>query len=518
MNEQDCQASIVAALASGQGYPHAVNEVEVIETHISWVFLAGDFAYKLKKAIRLNYLDFTGLENRRQLCEDELRLNRRFAPEIYVDVAGVGGSCEQPVIGDGDAIDYVLRMRRFPQSARLDQQLESGRLTIEDMRALARSVARLHLNAAAVPFVDADSALHRVVKPIEDNYPHVARVADAADLERVRAWSDAAVAGLSGQIVARHRDGFVREGHGDLHLANLVRLDDHITAFDCVEFSPELRNIDVVSDTSFLVMDLAARGRFDLAYTFLNRYLELTGDYAGMALLDLYVVYHCMIRAKVAAIRRSERSDDEGRRHDAAEVANYMRLALRWIERPAPQLVAMHGFSGSGKTWLSEGLGRALPAIRIRTDVERKRRLGVAEAEATGSGIGEGAYSREARTAVYDHVLDAARGLLEAGHTVVVDASLLDRPNRVRVRALAAAVGVPYVIVDVFAADDILAARLAAREASADEASEAGLAVLDHQRRHADPLDEPELARTIRVDAGSTVDFAALAERIRHLA
>ena len=519
MNERECQAAIVAALASGRGFPETVDDIELIETHISWVFLAGDYAYKLKKAVRLNFLDFTGLDNRRRLCEDELKLNRRWAPDIYLDVLPIGGRPEAPTIGErggeGEALDYVLRMRRFPQSARLDCQLEAGRLTIEDMRGLAGSVARLHMGAASVPFETPEHAVRRAVKPIEDNYPHVARVADPAELARVRDWTDAEIAAHTELLIDRHRDGYVREGHGDLHLANLVRMGDRIFAFDCVEFSAELRNIDVVSDSAFLVMDLAARDRFDLAYGFLNRYLEETGDYPGMALLDLYVVYHCMIRAKVAAIRHAGRRDDAGRDEDAADVAKYMRLAHRWIERPPPRLIAMHGFSGSGKTWLSEGLARELPAIRVRTDVERKRLLGLAETAPTGSAVGEGVYTLDARGQVYDHVVTLAHGLLSAGHSAIVDASLLNRVNRDRIRDLAADAGVDWLIVEAVAADDVLADRLAAREADASDSSEAGLAVLEDQRKNADPLDEGERRRCIRVDTGADVDIAALSGRIR---
>ena len=174
----------------------------------------------------------------------------------------------------------------------------------------------------------------------------------------------------------RQRDGFVRECHGDLHLRNLVRLPSGIVAFDCVEFSTELRNIDVISDVSFLVMDLVARGRQDLAYLFINRYLECTGDYAGMSVFGLYYVYHALIRAKVAAIRSVERTDETGRQHDLEEMAHCCAVARRWSESRTPLLIVMHGFSGSGKTTLSETLMSRLPAIRVRSDIERKREHG----------------------------------------------------------------------------------------------------------------------------------------------
>ncbi len=519
MSEQDCQADLVRALSTGAGFPQAVDEVEVIETHISWVFLAGDYAYKMKKAIRLNFLDFTGLDRRRRMCDIELTLNRRWAPELYLNVLPVAGDCERPVVGgDGEAIEYLLRMRRFPQSARLDRQLETGRLGTDDMHELAVSVAALHEQATPVAFVSVDDTHRRVIKPINDNYPHVERVADADDLAKIRDWTAKEVDKRNEMLMARHREGFMRECHGDLHLANLVRLDERIAAFDCIEFEPELREIDVVSDLSFLVMDLAARGRPDLGYVFLNRYLELTGDYDGMCLLDLYVVYHCMIRAKVAAIRHAERDDDVGRAEDVAEVRRYSELALRWIDRPAPMLVAMHGYSGSGKSWLSSRLLHALPAVRLRTDTERKRLLGLAETGATGSDVDQGAYTAGARLAVYERLLETARRLLDCGRNVIVDASLLRRAFRDRVRELADGAGVPFVIVSTTASDDELDRRLERRERKGRDPSEADRSVLAAQQASADPLDAREQARTVVVATDTDVDVRLLVARLRDLA
>ena len=518
MSEQTCQASIVRALRQGQGFARAHDNVEVIETHISWVFLVGDYAYKMKKAIRLNFLDFTGLDRRLRFCEDELRLNRRSAPELYLDVVPVVGDCERPIVGgEGNAIEYLLRMQRFPQSARLDNQLESDNLGVDDMLALAQTVGSLHLDAEPVAFTGADDALHRVSKPIHDNYPHIERVAAGDDLNRVQDWTERELERVTPTLVDRQRAGFVRVCHGDLHLANLVRLEERIAAFDCIEFSAELREIDVISDTSFLVMDLASRGRADLGYVFLNRYLELTGDYDGLCLLDLYIIYHCMIRAKVAAIRHTERSDEAGRDEDIAEVRRYMQLALRWIDRPRPVLVAMHGFSGSGKSWLSAQLVPLLPAVRLRTDTERKRQLGLAEQASTGSGVDEGVYTKEARLAVYERLLDTTARLLAGGRSVILDASLLRREFRDNIRELADKAGVSLVIVSATASAAELDRRLRDREREGDDASEADRSVLASQKASADPLDTDELARTVQVATDHDVDLTSLVARIREL-
>ncbi|MDJ0939736.1 MAG: AAA family ATPase [Woeseiaceae bacterium] len=514
--ETACQAKIVEAFRRGEGIADASAEVRMLETHISWVFLVGEFAYKLKKAIRLNFLDFTGLDRRRHFCDEELRLNRSWAPELYLEVVPVTGTCERPVMGgDGDAIEYALKMRQFPQSARLDKQLELGELDAGDMRQLAEGIADRHAAARVIDFEGREHALGLVTQPVLDNYPHVEAIADNVELARVREWTEKRLEALETTLIGRHRKGFIRECHGDLHLANLVRLESGIVAFDCVEFASELRDIDVLSDISFLAMDLAARGRPDLAYVFTNRYLERTGDYAGMVLFDLYVVYHCMIRAKVAAIRARERGDAASRSQDVDEVMHYLRLAIRWIDRPKPILVAMQGLSGSGKTWLSSRLLHALPATRIRTDVERKRLIGAEEGAWTGSKAGEGLYAAEARAAVYDDVLNKARRLLAARQTVIVDAALLDRAMRERVREVAADAGSPFVIVEAFAPQEVLVERIRGRVASGDFVSEADLAVLDYQTAHSEALQEDERARTVRVDTSGDTDLGGIVAAIR---
>ena len=504
------QATLVTSLLRADAFPHPVTGLELYDTHISWVILTGSFAYKIKKALKLEFLDFSTLELRKHYCEEELRLNRRWAPELYLDIVPVTGSRTRPTLcGNGAPIEYAVKMLQFKQECQLDKQLELDRLTAEDMRDLAETIDGYHAKAEIDPLVDEDRAINDVSTPMFENFPPLRRVANPGQLDNVRAWTENTLDELRGSLLQRREAGFVRECHGDLHLTNLVRLPSGIVPYDCVEFAPELRVMDVLSDLSFLVMDLVARGRPELGFVLLNRYLERNGDYSGMTVFGLYFVYHCMIRAKVAAIRNTERS--------LKELESRLAVAIEWIERPPPILVLMHGFSGSGKTWLSSQLLPELPAIRIRSDIERKRLHGLGEIERSESGVEEGIYTKSATADVYDHMIKAADSLLSGGFNVILDASFLRRSLRSAAEELAGNRGASFVILETTTAEDELERRLRRREESGSDSSEAGQEVLDYQLGHAEPLDEAERRRRIRIATDQEFDLAEIMRQVRML-
>ncbi|MBT8089508.1 MAG: AAA family ATPase [Gammaproteobacteria bacterium] len=514
----DSQSRLVQSLGNPAAYPHPVSSIEVFETHISWVIATGTFAYKIKKAVKLDFLDFSTLERRRHYCEEELRLNRRWAPELYLDVLPVGGSYDRPSLGGGGkAIEYALKMIQFPQSAQLDNQLIAGRLKEKDLLALAETIAGHHADATIIEFANDSESVRKVRAPMLDNFAPLKQAIDMDLLYRVQQWTVNCLRDLKPNLIRRRKDGFVRECHGDLHLRNLVRLSSGIVPFDCVEFSAELRNIDVISDVAFLVMDLVAQARQDLAYAFLNRYLECTGDYSGMDVFGLYFVYHSMIRAKVAAIRSTERDGPEERLQDIEDLKHNLAVAARWIEAPAPRLIAMHGYSGSGKTWLSSQLMSQLPAIRIRSDLERKRRLGLEETEGSDSEPGSGIYSEKARAGIYASLTETAGRLLEAGFNVIVDASFLRRADRQLVLQLAGRQGVACAFVDTSADRDELRRRLKERGSGGKDASEADVNVLEYQFEHSDPLIDAERERTVAVATESTIDIGHIIKTLRRI-
>lgn len=508
--------SLIDSLMSPAAFSHPVRAVQLIETHISWVFLAGDYVYKVKKPIALDFLDFRDLERRKFYCEEEIRLNQPWAPDIYLDVAPITDDNGQPRFGGGGApIEYAVRMRRFDQQLRLDLQLERGKLSIADMKELGRIIAVRHTAAQVVDEDQRDRVVALTKEFIWDNFAALDGFIDAAELNSLRKWTERELKKVDALLWQRFDDGFVRDCHGDLHLANLVRLPGGITTFDCIEFSTDLRHIDVACDIAFLIMDLVARGRRDLGAHFLNRYLECTGDYGSMGMLSLYFVYRCLVRAKVAVILSKERESDEARQADLSEAQRYCEMAKRQATARTPVLVIMSGLSGSGKTWVSGQLMAALPAIRIRSDLERKRIFGLSETEGSASRIGSGIYNDDANRIVYQCLYDSARIILGAGHNVILDAAFLKSADRATATSIAADCGLPCILLEVTSPAKELRDRIRQRSIHADDASEAGLEVLEHQRATAEPFTDDEKAIAVCCKNTGEVNVESIVRQIR---
>jgi hypothetical protein len=508
---------LIDGLCRAGAYPHPVDRIELVETHISWVILTGEFAYKIKKPVELGFLDFRELERRHFFCEEEIRLNRFWAPGIYLDVVTIVMQAGRPAVGGaGDPVEYAVRMRQFDQSMRLDRQLESDKLTGDDMLELAAEIAGRHLEAE--PVGPLGNLLAVTTRFMWDNFDDLKGEIPSDPLGALHRWTKQALHDQEAVLKQRCAEGFYRECHGDLHLANIARLPDGIVAFDCIEFNAELRNIDVVADYAFLFMDLVARGRPALAYGFLNRYLEITGDYGGVRLLPLYFVYRSLVRAKVAAIRRRERGSGERSVEDRHTIDHYCELAQTYSAGRQPVLLLMTGLSGSGKTWVSTRLVAAMPALRLRSDLERKRLFGLAETAGSHSGVGGGIYNRDAGEAVYGRMFDGAGSMLAAGFDVILDAAFLDAANRERGRDLAACCGAGFAIVETVASEPVLRERLRLRAATGKDASEADLPVLEYQISNLEPLNASERRAAIAVNTDSEVGIESVVAAIRKVA
>ncbi len=498
------QAALVAALRNPACYPHPAGQVEVIETHVSYVLLSGAYAYKIKKAVALGFLDFGTLARRRFFCEEELRLNRRLAPELYLAVVAITGPPDAPQFAaNGEAIEYAVQMIRFPQEALLDRQLAAGCLSPNVIDQLADQLADFHERAERAPPDRRSGSPEAVWEPIAQNFAQLgdqlSGAAHRARLADLEAWSRRRFSQLADLLATRLRDGWIRECHGDLHLGNIVRTGAGLRIFDCIEFDPGLRWIDVLNEIAFLTMDLAERGRADYGHRLLNRYLEAMGDYRGLPLLAFYTVYRALVRAKVAAIRASQENPADR----VAELANcdqYLNCAAKATLPRNPRLLLMHGLAGSGKSWLAQQLLERLGALRIRSDVERKRLCGLPALARSDSAVGDGIYDTAATTATYDRLVELAGDILAAGYPVLVDAASLKVWQRAAFRDLAAARGVPFVILDCTAPEAVLRSRLASRQAAGGDASEADQAVLAYQMRAREVITPDEEACTLRID------------------
>jgi len=499
------------ALRKPDAWPERPAEVGLVETHISWVFLVGPRAYKVKKPVRLDFLDFSTRELRRHFCEEELRINRRFAPELYLGLsrvveAGDGLAIDRP----GNVVDYAVRMQRFDHAEELDALLARDAVSPALMYDFGVRLAGQH-EAAPVAEVGhrwADPA--RTLRACEDNFDALRRlapVAQAARVARLEQWTRDTFAAIEPALRRRLGAGRFRECHGDLHCANVVRHGRELWAFDALEFDPGLRWIDVASDLAFLYMDLRARDRGLLASALLDGWLTTSGDFDALAVLLFYEAYRAAVRAKVDAIRHDQSGGDEAL---GREIARYLTAAERATSPAPPRLVVTTGLSGSGKSWLARQLLAPLDAVRIRSDVERKRRAGLAPQQPSGGRIYTAAMTRE----TYRHLERLAESSLRAGFSVVVDAACLLAAERTRFRQLAGRLGVPYRLLAVSAELPVVEARLDMRASGGSDPSEATRTVLARQTTFAEPPGDEELADVVRVDTSGPVDLASTVEAL----
>ena len=507
---------------SPAAFDHPVGAVEWIETHISWLLLAGDFVYKFKKPLKLDFLDFSTPALRRAACEEELCINRRTAPALYLGLVALTGTANslqlQPAEAAPADAEPAVRMRRFAQEALLSHLLEQQRLLPSHIDALAQHVAQFHAGAGVATPEQGGGTAQAVVAPVQDCLaalqPLVAQwVPDMGlALRQLAQWCGAQGTALGPVFAQRLQSGRVRECHGDLHLANLVLIDGQPQLFDAIEFNPALRWIDCVADIAFLAMDLEARGRADLAWRFLNAWLEHTGDYAGLQVLPYYRVYRALVRARVAGMRLTQVEGRVGGDEHAAslrELQRYLALALRFTAPPAVELWLAHGFSGAGKSTQSQALIAERGVVRVRADVERKRLFGLAP-QASSAAVPGGIYTAEASQRTHEALAQAARCALDAGFTVLVDATFLNPAMRQRFMALAALAQVPCRILSFEAPLAVLRERVRSRQLAGGDASEASVQVLESQWAAAQPLSPAEEALTVRVDTTRPVDWSAL--------
>jgi aminoglycoside phosphotransferase family enzyme/predicted kinase len=486
---------LIQALLAPARHGAGVTEVRLEQTHISWILLAGSYAYKIKKPVKLSFLDFSTLELRRHFCEEELRLNQRYSPELYLDVVGIFHSAQEPQWqGEGPPIEYALRMRRFSQSARLDRICARDALTPSHVSDLAQTVVAFHHSAAIASAASGWGAPARVEEQALQNFSDLQGLLPEPQaqlrLQALQRWTAQQLQLLAPLLAARPHSGFVRECHGDLHLANLLLLDGRVKLFDCIEFSDALRWIDVASELAFTYVDLLAHGKPGLACWFVNQALGHSGDYASAPLLRFYAVYRALVRTKVALFQA-----DAGDAHRQEALA-LLALAEQLAGDAPPTLLITHGASGSGKTTKTDHLLQQdvqARTLRLRLDVERKRLFGLQAQQHSGSDLNAGLYAPHNSEATYDHVLAVAQGLLQARWSVIVDGTFLQRDQRQRFRQLASACQARFSILAPQAPPQELRQRVQQRQARGQDASEATLEVLEQQLQTLQPLgaDEP---------------------------
>jgi len=492
-------------LLTPAAYPHPVDSIELVQTHISWVLLTGRFAYKIKRPVRYDFVDLRSAGHRAFLCREELRLNRRFAPELYLDVCEITSSKgEARIAGSGEVIEHAVRMVQFARADELDRLLAAGRIETSALEAFGRGLAGIH---AGLPVVPADAPWGRAGQVrgiLLENLAQCARASapygESQQLDALERTMCDRLERAMPRFELRRAAGRVRECHGDLHSGNVVMQGGRLFAFDCLEFSEAFRWIDVADEIAFLREDLGVLGFPAHAHAFLCGYLAQSGDYDACRVLDVYGAHRALVRAKVTALALHAPASPAERHAALGRFEAYVGAARAALEPARPGLVLMQGLSGSGKTWLARRLAPVLGAVHLRSDVERKRLAGLPELARSDSPAGRGLYAPDASARTYEHLARCAEQVLEGGLTVIVDAAFGRREERARFSQLAGRLGASLHLVRCRAAPDVLKRRVRARLARAEDASEADLGTLEWQEAHAEPLADGEGLDVIEVD------------------
>jgi aminoglycoside phosphotransferase family enzyme/predicted kinase len=506
----------VRALDNPLAFGHPLRYLRLIETHISWIILTGNYAYKVKKPVNFGFLDFSTLERRRHFCHEELRLNRRYAPQIYLDVIEIHGTADAPRLnGKGAVIDYALQMIEFPQKCLFSHHAAAGTLTATMIDAIVDRVNDLHAKGTSASQDSTFGCAHSVRSWSEENLMQIANAIPAslipASYARLQHWYQVNET-LLDQVERRRQDGHVRDCHGDLHLDNMALIDNEVMPFDCIEFNPELRWIDTISEAAFVAMDLQARGYAGFGWRFISRYFEGSADYEAIGLLRYYLIYRALVRAKVEALRAAPVANPTAKTFAAA--FTYLDLADQWSTNQHAGMIIMHGLSGSGKSTVAAQLLEALGAIRIRSDVVRKQLHGLALHSNSQSAPNRGIYSNDATELTYDRMREIAATIIAANFCVILDATFLQEAERRKILKLETALPCTRVIVNCEAPEAILRERIIARE---NDPSEANLQILERQIQTRQPISIEESGMATVVNIGADGPGNAQIEEIKAL-
>jgi len=502
--------TLIAALQNPDLFPHPVEQFQVIETHISWVLLTGPYVYKIKKPMNFGFLDFTTLAAREHFCQQELKLNQRLTENLYLEVLPITGTADAPQLGgDGEAIEFALKMRQFPQDGLLSTLQAKGELTTAHIDDMARQIADFHEKAPRVLTENVLGSPESVMAPVTQNFeqilPFLSEKADLLQLQALEAWANTSFERLKPLLAQRKSDGFIRECHGDIHLGNITLIDGKVVIFDCIEFNEPFRMTDTYADIGFLAMDLEDRGLKSLSRRLVSQYLEHTGDYAGLELLNFYKAYRALVRAKVSLFSLSADADHVQRATTLRQYRNYANLAESYSAIPSNFLAITHGVSAVGKSHVAMRLVEALGAIRLRSDVERKRLF------STDKDL----YSAETSASTYQRLNDLAAIVLRAGFPVVIDATYLKLQQRLATAKVAEAIGAPFLILDCAAPMAVIESWLAQRQAQNDDPSDATMEVIKAQQANREPLTADETKRSRHVETNISGDLDKLVTDIR---
>ncbi|MDI9569246.1 MAG: AAA family ATPase [Pseudomonadota bacterium] len=504
---------LVAAMSDPGFYPHRPGEVELAQTHISYVFIAGDEVYKVKKAVDFGFLDFTTLEKRRHYCHEELRLNRRLAPETYLEVAAIReeGRDGRLVLGAADdaggrVVDYAVRMRRLPTERMLKRLVAARDFDPEVFTRIADRLVAFHRQAETGGRIDALGSPATIRRNHEENFAqtekYIGRTIPDFQFRFVSDYVFRFMEDNAALLDRRVRGHRIRDGHGDLHLEHIV-VDREIVIFDCIEFNERFRYGDVAAEAAFLAMDLDYNGHEGLADRFVKDYARLSGDEELLGLIDFYKCYYAYVRGKVVSFRLDDPAIDAGGKEEARRLAaRYFDLAYTYAARlEQPTLILVTGLMGTGKSVLASLAGPRLGAMVIRADVLRKELLNLAPTDRHHVEFGQGIYGEGISEQTYAAAHERAAALLRAGRSVIIDASYKRARWRGEALALARRLGVSFLLVECVCPDEVVRERLERRARDPREASDGRWEIYAAQKDDYDRDDDLPEGSRLTVDS-----------------
>lgn len=497
----------IKKLLSNRAFNHPTLRLGLIETHVSWVLLTGKYAYKIKKPVNFGFLDFSTLKKRKHFCEEELRLGQLFAPEIYLAVVPITGTLEQPKInGDtGPILEYAIKMCEFSQNSLLTTLLKKGKLNTLLIDQLGQLIANFHKKTPTAPKKSHFGLPSEVHAPTQQNFeqimPLLRKPSDIEQIKRIEKWANKQFRSHQKIFEARKKQGFIRDCHGDLHLANIILYHGKLILFDRLEFNKDLRWTDVIADLAFLAMDLSGKKQPELANQLINTYLQFTGDYEGSYVLAYYLSYRAVVRAKISLFRLNQKNLSDNEKFDILnDYYSFINLAESYTQPKKPCLIIMHGLAGSGKSTIAKKIAINYGGIQISSDIIRKELFNLSLYENSYSAPFKGIYTSEATEKTYFKLLDLAKIVINAGFITLIDATFLLHSQRVLFYKLAKHLRVPFYIFHCQINDSEINQRLKDRSRQKNPISEADLSILKLQKKLIEPLSTTEQKHTLIID------------------
>lgn len=494
------EQKLLKSLLKPQSYPETTVSVHLIQTHVSLIFITDNFVYKIKKPVDFGFLNFSTLDRRRFYCNEEVRLNRRLCPDIYLGVVEVR---ESPggvsLTGNGKVIDYAVKMKRLPADRMLDRLLTEDKVTDDDLRRIARTIAEFHLNAERGDEIDCYGSIENITRNWEENFQQVAEfvnnVLTQRDLRIIKDWTRSFIAGNEQLFAERVSQGFIRDCDGDIHLENIC-LTDRVYVFDCIEFNNRFRYSDTAADIAFFLMDLDYHGKGGVfSEIFLSEYIAVTGDRKIMQVLDFYKTYRAFVRGKVESFRLLDPLIPEHEKMAAREKAiRYFRLARGYIIRRKlpPTLIITCGLMGSGKSTVASALARELGIAIDSSDPVRKEIMAIPAHSHEDAEYGAGIYSQEINDATYRELLARGERALASGHSIIIDATFRRKSDRTRFRNLAERFGVSFYVIQTTCTEKLIRQRLDDRAQRPQEVSDGRWELFRQQKDEFEPVKEDE--------------------------